>query len=67
MAMFEVDQICQIMTWIGFADDNERGDVIVDATTTYNDIRCLSINDITAIVSNFGGMIVLNGRVRFGS
>ena len=65
--MAEVDQIRQVLTWIGFNDNNERDDIINDAMTTYDDILCLTIKDITALASDFGNRTQANGRVCFGS
>ena len=65
--MAEVDQIRQILTWIGFNDNVQRDDIIVDAMTTYDDILCLTIKDITALASDFGNRTQANGRVCFGS
>ena len=65
--MTEIDQIRQILTWIGFNNDAERDDIIDDAMTTYDDILCLTIKDITALATDFGNRTAANGRVCFGS
>ena len=65
--MTEADEIRQILEWIGFNDNAHRNDIMADAMTFYDDILCLTIKDITALASEFGGRTAANGRICFGS
>ena len=63
----EVDQIQQILTWIGFTIANDRQFIIDDAFELYNDLVELTSKDIIDLIANFGRRTVLNGRIIFGS
>ena len=67
MAMAKVDQIRQILTWIGFTTADDRNAIIDDAFESYNDLLELTSKDITELSASFGRRTLLNGRIIFGS
>ena len=67
MAMAEVDQIRQILTWIGFAIAEDQQAIIDDAFELHNDLLELTSKDITDLSASFGRRTLLNGRIIFGS
>ena len=67
MAMVEIDQIRQILTWIGFSTAEDRQSIIDDAFESYDDLLQLKSTDITDISASFGRRTVLNRRIIFGS
>ena len=67
MAMAEIDQIRQILKWIGFIIADDRQFIIEDAFESYNDLLELTSKDITDISASFGRRTILNGRIIFGS
>ena len=67
MAMAKVDQIRQILTWIGFTVAKDRQLIIDDAFESYNDLLELTGKDIADLSASFGRRIVLNGQIIFGS
>jgi len=46
-AVPEIDQIREILNWIGFAVDAQRTSIINDAFSVYADIQSLTEKDIT--------------------
>ena len=62
----EIDQIREILTWIGFANENNRTSIIDDAFNTYADIHSLKEKDITELSESFSRRTQANGRIDFG-
>ena len=62
----EIDQIGEILTWIGFTDPANRTSIIDDAFNTYADIRSLKEKDISELSESFSRRTQANGRIDFG-
>ena len=65
-AVPEIDQIREILNWIGFAVDAQRTSIINDAFSVYADIQSLTEKDITELSESFGRRTAANGRIDFG-
>ena len=65
-AVPEIDQIREILTWIGFTIDANRTSIINDAFSEFSDIQSLTEKDITELSESFGRRTVTNGRIDFG-
>ena len=62
----EIDQIREILTWIGFQQAIERENIINDAFRSYDDIQALTVKDISDLNDTFGRRTATNGRINFG-
>ena len=62
----EIDQIEEILTWIGFTVPANRTSIIDDAFNTYADIRSLKDKDISELSESFSRRTQANGRIDFG-
>ena len=62
----EIDQIGEILTWIGFTDPANRKSIIDDAFNTYADIRSLKEKDISELSESFSRRTQANCRIDFG-
>ena len=67
MAMAEIDQIHQILTWIGFVNIKEREVITIDVFESYDDLLSLKHKDISSLSENFGRRTIQNGQIVFGS
>ena len=61
MAMAEVDQIHQILTWTGFTIGDDRQFIIDDTFELYNDLLELTSKNIEVLSASFGRHTVLDG------
>ena len=66
VAVPEIDQIREILTWIGFTDENHRNAITDDAFTTFDDILSLKEKEITALSEAFARRLATNGKINFG-
>ena len=62
----EIDQISQILEWIGFTDQGQRTRIINDAFTTYDDILAMNDKDVTELSTLFGRRTAANEKIDFG-
>ena len=62
----EIDQIDQILEWIGFTDLAHRGRIIEDAFTTYADVQAMNEKDVTELSASFSRRTTTNGKIDFG-
>ena len=62
----EIDQIDQILEWIGFTDLAHRGRIIEDAFTTYADVQAMNKKDVTELSASFSRRTTTNGKIDFG-
>ena len=62
----EIEQIREILTWIGFQHAIERESIMNDAFRSYDDIQALTVKDISDLCDMFGKRTATNGRINFG-
>ena len=62
----EIDQIGDILEWIGFENQGNRTSIIADAFSTYSDIQTLTDKDITELSESFSRRTANNDRINFG-
>ena len=62
----EIDQIGDILTWIGFENQGNRTSIIDDDFSTYADIQTLTEKYITELSESFSRRTVQNDRINFG-
>ena len=62
----EIDQIGDILEWIGFTNQGNRTRIIADAFSTYSDIQTLTDKDITELSESFSRQTANNDRINFG-
>ena len=65
-AVPEIDQIREILEWIGFANNPDRTSIIQSAFEEYTDIQSLNEKDITELSESFSRRTATNGRIDFG-
>ena len=63
----EEDAISQALHFIGFRTEMQRNAVRNDAFTSWNDIKLLTVNDISSMAKSFAGRTNNNGRIIFGT
>ena len=63
----ELNQIGQILTWIGFENPEHRTAILEDAFDCYEDINSLCTKDITDMPDSFLRRTAANGRIVFGT
>ena len=61
----EINQIRDILTWIGFTTIAERNEITSDAFTTFDDILSLKEKDIKEFSEAFGRRSATNERINF--
>ena len=62
----EIDQIEQMLTWIGFNIQGNRTSIINDAFSTFSDIQALTEKDIKDLQESFARRTAQNDRINFG-
>ena len=62
----EIDQLREILDWIGFAQNADRSSIIQGAFEEYTDIQSLDEKDITELSDSFSRRTATNGRIDFG-
>ena len=62
----EIDQIRQMLTWIGFDNEGNQNSIINDAFSTFADIQDLSEKDVTELSESFARRTAQNDRIIFG-
>ena len=62
----EIDQIGQMLTWIGFNNQGNRNSIINNAFSTFADIQDLTEKDITELSESFARRTAQNDRINFG-
>ena len=65
-AVPEIDQIREILEWIGFANNPDRTSIIQSAFEEYTDIQSRNEKDITELSESFSRRTATNGRIDFG-
>ena len=58
----EIDQLLEILGWIGFSSEPDRRAICDDAFTTYEDLFSLREKDITELSEAFGRRTQTNGK-----
>ena len=61
----EIEQIRDILTWIGFQHVLERESIINDTFRLYDDIQALTVKDISNLSNIFGRGTSTNRRINF--
>ena len=64
-AVPEIDQIREILEWIGFANNPDRTSIIQSAFEEYTDIQSLNEKDITELSESFSRCTATNVRIDF--
>ena len=64
-AVPEIDQICEILTCIGFTDVIHRNNIRHDDFTTFSDILSTTEKDITALTEAFSRRTKETGKIHF--
>ena len=62
----EIDQIKEILNWIGFTDAGQRDRICNDAFTNYADILAMNEKDVTELSASFSRRTATNGKIDFG-
>ena len=62
----EIDQLNQILEWVGFPIGNERVNILQDAFTNYADIKSMKEKDVTELSTSFSRRTAANGKIDFG-
>ena len=62
----EIDQIKEILNWIGFTDAAQRDRICNDAFTNYADILSMNEKDVTELSASFSRRTATNGKIDFG-
>ena len=62
----EIDQLSQILEWVGFSVANERANIIQDAFTTYDDLQAMKEKDVSELSTSFSRRTAANGKIDFG-
>jgi len=62
----DIQQIEQILEWIGFADGTQRNRIMNDAFATYDDILTMKDKDVTELSTSFSRRTSANERIDFG-
>ena len=62
----EIDQIRQMLTWIGFDNQGNQTSIIDDAFSTFADIQNLTEKDVTELSESFARRTSQNDRINFG-
>jgi len=62
----EIDQIGQILTWIGFTDATQRLSIIDDAFNCYMDMLALKEKEMFELSDSFSRRTATTGRIVFG-
>ena len=65
-AVPEINQITEILTWIGFINAGSCTDIINNAFTTYADMKSLKEKDINELSESFSRCTVINVKIDFG-
>ena len=65
-AVSEIDQLREILDWIGFSQNADRTSIIQGAFEEYTDIQSLNEKDITELSDSFSRRTATNGRIDFG-
>ena len=65
-AVAEIDQIREILEWIGFANNPVRTSIIQSAIEEYAKIQSLNEKDITELSKASSRCTTTNGRIDFG-
>jgi hypothetical protein len=63
----EEDSLLQILHWIGFRNEGQRGNLVQDCFGSFEDLKVLNDKDVSAMASDFGGRTANNGRINFGT
>ena len=62
----EINQIEQMLTWIGFNIQGNQTSIINDAFSTFSDIQALTEKDIKDLQESFARRTAQNDRINFG-
>ena len=62
----EINQLREILTWIGFTDNANRTNIIRGAFETYSDIQSLNEKDITEMSESYSKRTAAAGKIDFG-
>ena len=62
----EIDQIKEILDWIGFVDAAHRTRITDDAFTTYANILAMNEKDVIELSVSFSRCTATNGKIYFG-
>jgi hypothetical protein len=65
-AVPEIDQLREILDWIGFAQNADRSSINQGVFEEYTDIQSLNEKDITELSDSLSRRTATNGRVGFG-
>ena len=63
--MAEIDQIRQILTWIGFLNIQEREANIIEVFESCDDLLALKSTDISSLNRSFGRRMIQNSQLVF--
>ena len=63
----EIDELRQILEWLGFTQDTNRIAVTDDAFVAYDDVLNLKSNHITNLSESFTRKSVTNSQIIFGN
>ena len=65
-AVPEIDQLREILGWIGFVDNADRESIIKGAFEAYSDIQSLNEKDITEMSESYSKRTTTAGKIDFG-
>ena len=63
----EEETIVQVMHWIGFTNEDIRTRIINDSIGSFDDIRMLSVTDITSMTTDWSSRSPATQRISFGT